>query len=134
MSQVEKPVVAFVLSLVAGLSVLSASGITLLWVSWGSPAWNGMMGGMMSGWQGMMNGMGMLGSMFLGSAVLGLISGVITIVGAFALYMNPNQASTWGTIIVIFSFVGGFGMGGFFIGSLLGIVGGLLALTGKRTS
>lgn len=134
MSQVEKSVAAFVLSLVAGLSVLLASGITLVWVSRGMPIWNGMMGGMMSGWQGMMGGMGMFGGMFLGSAVLGLISGVIIIVGAFALYMNPNQASTWGTIIVIFSFVGGFGMGGFFIGSLLGIVGGLLALTGKRTS
>jgi predicted benzoate:H+ symporter BenE len=37
----------------------------------------------------------------------------------------------WGTVIIVFSAISFLGMGGFFIGSILGIVGGALALSLK---
>jgi len=45
---------------------------------------------------------------------------------------KPAQASAWGTLVLVFSVVSLLGMGGFFLGAILGIVGGILALTWKR--
>jgi hypothetical protein len=35
----------------------------------------------------------------------------------------------WGTVIIIFSAISFVGMGGFFIGALLGIIGGAFAIS-----
>jgi preprotein translocase subunit SecE len=48
------------------------------------------------------------------------------------LYNKPSQAQTWGTIVLVFAVVSLLSAGGFIIGALLGIVGGLLALTWRR--
>lgn len=62
-------------------------------------------------------------------AIIGIVSGAIIIMGALALISNPKQSQTWGALILIFSLMGLMGLGGFLIGSLLGIVGGILAIT-----
>lgn len=128
----ERPTAAFVLSLIAGLLILAGSGLAM--GSSGQPSYY--YGGMMGGYAGMMNGYyGMMGGYgsgwFYGLAAIGLISGVIVLAGAVMIYNNPGKASGWGTLILAFSIVSLFGMGGFFIGAVLGVVGGSLALTWK---
>ena len=65
------------------------------------------------------------------SAVLLVLSGVLVLVSAVVMSFRSNQYPTWGTIIVVFSVVGLFAGGNYVtgIGSVLGIIGGLLAIT-----
>ena len=132
MTETEKPTAAFVLSLMAGLLILAGSGLAM--GSSGQPSYyyGGMMGGyggMMNGYYGMMGGYG--SGWFYGLAAIGLISGVIVLVGAAMIYNNPGKVAGWGALILAFSIVSLFGMGGFFIGAILGVVGGILSLTWK---
>ena len=77
----------------------------------------------------MMSGLGFaFGAMMIGFSVLGLVSGVAVLVGAAMLQSKPEQRKTWGAIILAFSIASFFGMGGFFVGAVLGVVGGALAL------
>lgn len=105
----------------------------MLWASSGMLMWGGMMGGMMGGYQGMMGGMGLGGGLFFGMGAFAIASGLAVLLGAAMIYSRPRETSTWGVVILVFSLVSLFGMGGFFIGAILGIVGGILALTWKPT-
>jgi hypothetical protein len=122
----ERPYAAFVLSLVGGVLILVGGLLGLTWLGW--PMWGwwgmGMMGwGMMWGW--------MPGFLLAFSAVC-LVSGAAVVTAAYMLYNKPSQAQTWGTIVLVFAAVSLLSAGGFIIGALLGIVGGLLALTWRR--
>jgi hypothetical protein len=138
MTEVEKPGTAFVLSLIGGIFILLGGGAMTMLGSWMGNYGYGMMGGY-RGWGGMMGpGFGMMeglgyGFGFLG--VLGLIFGAIVIISAFMLNNKPEQHSTWGTLIIVFSVLSVFGsaMGGFGIGLVLGLIGGVLAITWKPT-
>jgi hypothetical protein len=48
---------------------------------------------------------------------------------------KPEQHSTWGVLIVLFSVLSMLGgaMGGFGLGLVLGLIGGILAITWKPT-
>lgn len=63
--------------------------------------------------------------------LLGLVSGVIVLVSAVMLLTNPSQRRTWGVLILIFSIMSFLGLGGFIVGAILGIAGGILTLTWK---
>jgi len=67
--------------------------------------------------------------------LLGLIFGVIVIVSAIMLNSRPHEHSTWGVLIVVFSVLSifGGGMSGSGAGLVLGLVGGVLAITWKPT-
>jgi len=94
----------------------------------------GWFGGMMNGFNGygygMMRGLG-LGFGFMG--ILSLIFGIIVIISGVMLYSRPSKHTTWGVVIVVFSALSVLGsmMGGFGVGVLLGLVGGILAITWK---
>jgi len=94
----------------------------------------GGLGGMMGGFGGMMGSLGVPLGFMGGFSLLGLISGIIVIIGATMLNAHPKEHITWGTIILVFSIVSLFGMGGFFIGAMLGIIGGALALAWRPLS
>jgi hypothetical protein len=130
----EKPVAAFVLSLIAGLLMLAGSGMMTSFFS-GGPYYGGMMGGyyngMMNGDYGIMGGFGVGSGWAYALATIGVISGIIILIGAIMIYNQPARATTWGILILAFSIVSLFGMGGFFVGAILGVVGGVLALTWK---
>jgi len=131
----ERPVIPFVLSLVAGLLVL-AGGAMVGSLSSGLPTYRGMMGGyyyggMMGGYYGMMRGFGFGGGWYYGLAAVGLISGIVILVGAVMMYTQPTKTSTWGAIVFAFSVASLIGMGGFYVGLILGVVGGVLAITWK---
>jgi len=43
----------------------------------------------------------------------------------------PDQQRTWGVLILVFSVLSFLGLGGFVVGAILGIVGGVFALRWK---
>lgn len=119
-----------ILSIIGG-SLMVAGGIFALsmfsiWSQAGMPGWGPMGGG---GW-GMMSGgyfTWAVGTM----AAVSLAAGALAIAGGYAIYSKPANASVWGIGILIASIVGLITMSGFFIGPVLGIIGGILALTKK---
>lgn len=141
MSQPEqRPTAAFILSLIAGVLILLGG---LFGTMIGMIGFTGMMGGF-GGMGGMMGGMGgMMGlggptglGFMMGFGLIGLIAGIVIIYAAIMLNSKPEQASTWGTLILVFSIVSLFGgaMGGLGLGFILGLIGGILALTWKPPS
>ena len=130
----ERPSVAVILSLVGGALMLIGGGISFIMTLYG---WGfGMMagfGGMMGGYQGMMGSFGVPFG-FMGSLMLvGLVSGILVIICAVMLNTRPAEHGAWGIVIVIFSIVSFVGTGGFFIGAILGIIGGAFAIGWKPT-
>jgi hypothetical protein len=65
------------------------------------------------------------------SAVVLILSGILVLISAVVMSFRSHQFSSWGTIILVFSVVGLFAGGNFLtgVGSVLGIIGGLLAIT-----
>jgi hypothetical protein len=123
-----KPMAAFILSLLSGVFIVISSAIMCLWWNWWWPmGWSSMMHEMeehMPWWDfsGITNIMG----------ILGIIFGIIIIIVAVLLYINPKQHELYGALIIIFSVISIIScMGGMGIGLLLGIVGGILAILWK---
>jgi len=65
--------------------------------------------------------------------VVGVFAGIIVILAALMLAKRPKKRSTWGSLIILFSFFSIYGaaVGGFGIGLILGLIGGVLAVTWK---
>lgn len=70
------------------------------------------------------------------SAVILILSGILVLVSAVVMSFRTHQYAAWGTIILVFSVVGLFAGGNFLtgVGSVLGIIGGLLAITYRPAS
>ena len=112
---------AFSLSLAGGILIASGGAIGVFWMNPMMTCCQGI--GMM---QGMMGSFG-FGIMY-GLFMVSIVSGAIVLLGAIMLNRKPEQRYTCGLVIIIFSATSILGMGGFLVGSILGIVGGILAL------
>lgn len=67
-----------------------------------------------------------------GLGAFGLVSGIIVLTSAIMLQVNPNSSRrTWGVLILVLSVLSFLGIGGFVAGAILGIIGGIKALTWK---
>jgi hypothetical protein len=88
---------------------------------WGSPGF-----GMMRGYGSALGILGMLG-------IFGIVLGVGVIASALMLHNHPTDHSKWGILILVLSILSIFGnaMGGLGVGLILGVIGGMLALTWK---
>ncbi len=138
MTEQERPTAAFVLSLISGVLILLGGGMMSLFGYWfwgdyhgGYGGWGyGMMGPGMMGFPGY-GMMGWAGFGFFG--ILDLVFGAIIIISAIMLNSKPHEHTTWGILIVLFSVLSIFGgaMGGFGVGLILGLIGGVLAITWK---
>jgi hypothetical protein len=63
---------------------------------------------------------------------IGLIIGILIIVFAILLFVAPQMKTAWGALIIVLSLLSWpFAFGGFFIGFLLALIGGILAITYK---
>jgi len=93
-----------------------------------------MMGGMMMG------GSRGLGMMWFGPGPIGgwlsasfflipMISGIMVIIGAIMMSKRSHEATIWGIVVIVFSVLGLTGMGLAILGSILGIIGGAIALS-----
>ena len=129
----ERPRLAFLISLIAGILILTGGLFTsmvaiLLQITGFESAnaqvtWPGTLG----------SGVGLFefGVRLMG--VVGIFAGIIVILAAVMLVKRPKKRSTWGSLIILFSFFSIYGaaMGGFGIGLILGLIGGILAVTWK---
>ena len=61
----------------------------------------------------------------------GLVTGAVVLVSAIMLLASIGQARTWGILILVFSILSFVGLGGFIVGAILGIAGGILTLRWK---
>jgi len=146
----EKPTIAFVLSLIAGILIMLRGGVMSMMGLWFGgyrgqyPYGGGMMGGYNGyggyGWMySMMNGYGyyrMMRGLGIGFGYMGLfgvVFGLIVLVSALMLYSHPGQHRTWGILIIIFSVLSLFGgmISGLGLGLILGVIGGALAIIWK---
>ena len=116
--------VAFILSLIGGIVIVLGGFASLFWTSQ-----EGWLYGMMGHW--MMGDFGYDSGMMFGFSLAALVSGILVIVGAIMLNARPQEHTTWGITVLVFSIVSFIGMGGFLIGAILGIAGGALALSFK---
>jgi hypothetical protein len=126
MTNEQRPNTAYIISLIGGIIVLLGSIAMAIMI--GSGYW----------WMGMNgNHYSMMGTFSLDSGMMYLLSafgvacGIVILIGALMLNRRPHEAATWGTIILIFSLLSLVDMGGFIIGTLLGIIGGVIALTSE---
>lgn len=108
---------AFALSLAGGILIILGSIVSLLFFANLQSSMHDRMGGMM---------VGMMSGWFLS---IPAVAGILVIVGAVMINARPQGTTLWGIIIIIFSIVGFTGMGLSFLGSILGIIGGALALS-----
>ena len=121
---------AFALSLISGIVMVTGSVIYISLFYSGRHYYYGMMGGFGmydGGYQYMMNGYGFT-QFISGFALVGLVAGIVVMIFALLLQTASKDRKTWGILILVFSIAGLLGIGGFYIGPVLGIVGGALAL------
>lgn len=116
----DKPTAAFVLSLIAGvLIVMCGMGYAVLGAVCGSIA-------------SMAPGGGGAGAAIFLYMALGLLSGIIVIAGAVMINKaEPDNVKKGSILVVVFSIVSLVSGGGFYIGTILGIIGGVLGLIWK---
>ena len=77
--------------------------------------------------------MWMMGPQLTGHAfianIVGIVSGLMVIIAGIMIYVRPIHIRKWGVVAWVFASISFFGIGGFFIGGILGIIGGFLAVT-----
>ena len=119
---------AFILSLIGGIVIAAGSAIAAFLSAFGSPygTYYGMGPGMMGGFG---FGYGYGSGWMIGFSVAALVCGMLVVIGAIMLNARPAEHTAWGIIVLVFSIASFMGMGGYFIGAVLGIAGGALALT-----
>jgi|GEM_PF-1603302 len=107
----ERPIGAFVLSLIGGILILFEGAVLSIAAS--------VVGA--SGFIGAGNLLGGLG-------FLGLFFGFVIVVLAIQVFRNPDAHVAYGIAILVLSLVSILGGGGFFLGLILGAIGGILAI------
>ncbi len=130
MSSTSMRTTAFILSLVGGLIIVIGGVVQTLLLFLGSYGgiYYGMGPGMMSSYGFYGYGAGWMTALSL----IALAFGVIVVIGAIMLNARPTEHLTWAVIILIFSIASLVGMGGYFIGAVLGLAGGAIALSYRR--
>lgn len=74
-----------------------------------------------------------MGSWFSASFFLiPMISGIMVIIGAIMMNKRSHEATIWGILVLVFSVLGLTGMGLAILGSILGIIGGAIALSSNN--
>lgn len=63
-----------------------------------------------------------------GIGLFGLVSGAVVLASAVLLIAVPSQWKAWGVLMLVFSALSILGLGGFVVGAILGVVGGILTL------
>lgn len=116
----EKPTAAFVLSLVGGIFIL-INGILLAVIAF--------IGGAILSLIPML---GFIGGIVMIMGTVGLVLGILIVIGAIQINSGElNKVRTWSLVVLVLSIVSIFIGGGFIIGFILSLVGGILGLMWK---
>ena len=127
---------AYVVSLVGGLIVFITSVINVLWYSSGAPNFGGygsFISGLMGGYHNFMGSYSSYGFL-AGISLVSVICGVVMVMSAIMLRVHPEERVVWAIVIIAFSAASFVGMGGFFVGALLGIIGAAFVLYTRQTN
>ncbi|MGA8091283.1 MAG: DUF6114 domain-containing protein, partial [Thermoplasmata archaeon] len=62
-----------------------------------------------------------------------ILSGLIIMIAGILLYVNPQQHTMFGVLVLVFSIVSLVGLGGLLIGFILALIGGILGIAHKPT-
>lgn len=60
--------------------------------------------------------------------IIGIISGIMVLASSLMLRSKPKEKLLWSTLIIVFSALSVFSMGGFFLGFIFGILSGILGI------
>ncbi|MEM2179654.1 MAG: hypothetical protein QXP32_02425 [Nitrososphaeria archaeon] len=114
---------SYALSLASGILILSASAVLIFIRAILNPiAFDELSHGHM------MYMMPFLGTMFWFIFPLGIVCGLVVLVASVLLRERPKERFILGTLIIVFSTLSVFSGGGFIIGALLGLLGGIIAI------
>ena len=120
------------MSLIGGVIIFVASTVNLVWFLSGAQNFGGFgnyMRGFMDGNHNFMGNYASSNSFLAGISVIALVCGVIVLMGALMLRVQPRNHTIWAAIIIVFSVISFVGMGGYFIGAILGLIGGIFELS-----
>jgi hypothetical protein len=120
MGQNQRPPRALVLSAVAGILIICnavAVGVAVTWFPWIFPTLPGSENNS--------------AVPFTTITIVGLVCGVLVLLGTLLLYYKPLDSKAIGLVIIGFSIPSVLTGGGFIIGFILGIIGGVKALRWK---
>src|ERR1022692_959765 len=121
-----KPTRAFFLSFIGGILIVVADGARIVIMAL---HFSSVMPNVVAPAYAMLQAAGLAGgALSYLLAIIAVISGVFVIIGALMIHYRPAKAATWANLILAFSFLSFAGSGGFFIGAVLGIIGGAFAL------
>ena len=110
----EKPTAAFVLSLLAG-AIIVLWGIAITGVAFALDR----------------SGLGFAGSDAVTIGVIEAVSGLLIVLLAILIYLEPQHHVLLGALILVFSIVSLVGLGGLLFGFILGLIGGSLGIAHK---
>jgi hypothetical protein len=131
-SEIGRPASSALLIIAGTITIASGLVAVAMMAMWssisGMPGYG--IGGMISGW-GMMSSSAFMWGMVGTVAGLTIGRGAILIIGGYSIQKAPQSAGSWGVAILIASIIGLIGMSGVFIGPIIGIIAGILALTNK---
>jgi hypothetical protein len=71
-------------------------------------------------------------ALLLSISAVGLTSGILVLIGTLMIHLKPNYTKFWGIWIAVFSIPSVISGGGFIIGLILGVIGGVRASSAKR--
>lgn len=121
MAQSERPKRALIMSMIGGILIVCnaiAVGVAATWFPWIFPTLPGSDNNAMVP--------------FTTITIMGLVSGVFVLLGTLLLNGKPASSKAIGTVIIAFSIPSVFSGGGFIIGFMLVIIGGVNALKWKH--
>jgi MFS family permease len=122
----EKPTAAFILSLLGGIFILLGGALSAVIGAY--------CGALIGALEPIAPGASWLGALTFILMALGVIFGIIVIVGSIMIYQAvPSKVKTGSILVIIFSILSLFvaGSGGFLVGLILGLIGGILGLVWK---
>ena len=74
---------------------------------------------------------GLISGVLAVMGTFGLVCGAVVLTSAAMLLATVGQRRTWGILILVFSVLSLVGLGGFIIGAIMGMIGGILILRWK---
>lgn len=114
------------LSTISGILIVAGSVGALVMFGW-YPSMFGMGGMMGGGWQLFMHGYAP--SFIATMAGISLAAGGTILAGAYKMRKEPAKVQMWGFLVLIASIVALFCIGGLGLGSILGIIAGVIAIS-----
>ena len=134
----ESPTAAFILSLLGGIFVL-IGGFVVIVIGSLLESLGGLGGSTLPGGLGNLTsitgGFSGIGFPIASLGVLGVLLGSGMIVLAILIHLSPGRHQLWGALVLVFSLVSWVGaLGGLLVGFLLGLIGGVLAISWRPST